>query len=119
MTILFDAHPSLGNSYHCFTASARSICCYHGSDCQLDIYIFHLRPDMRVSIFRRLYSHYRLHIHPRTIIMRRGFMLSGTDLLGVTFTSLFALPSVRLLLPGMLCVLSSIQLVGFTRIRCT
>jgi hypothetical protein len=34
------------------------------------------------------------------LIMRRGFMLSGTDLLGVTFTSLFALPSVRLLLPG-------------------
>ena len=31
-------------------------------------------------------------------------MLSGTDLLGVTFTSLFALPSVRLLLPGMLRV---------------
>jgi hypothetical protein len=34
------------------------------------------------------------------LIMRRGFMLSGTDLLGVTFTSLFALLSVRLLLPG-------------------
>jgi hypothetical protein len=31
-------------------------------------------------------------------------MLSGTDLLGVTFTALFALPSVRLLLPGMLRV---------------
>jgi hypothetical protein len=36
--------------------------------------------------------------------MRRGFMLSGTDLLGVTFTALFALPSVRLLLPGTLHV---------------
>ncbi|PVF92860.1 hypothetical protein CPB86DRAFT_819303 [Serendipita vermifera] len=34
------------------------------------------------------------------LIMRRGFMLAGTDLFGVTFTSLFALPSVRLLLPG-------------------
>ncbi|PVG01425.1 hypothetical protein CPB86DRAFT_103679 [Serendipita vermifera] len=34
------------------------------------------------------------------IVMGRGYMLSGTDLLGVTFTSLFALPSVRLLLPG-------------------
>ncbi|KIM30041.1 hypothetical protein M408DRAFT_328454, partial [Serendipita vermifera MAFF 305830] len=34
------------------------------------------------------------------IIMRRGFMLSGTDLFGITFTALFALPSVRMLLPG-------------------
>jgi hypothetical protein len=34
------------------------------------------------------------------LLMRRGFMMSGTDLLGVTFTSLFALPSIRLLLPG-------------------
>ncbi|PVF99452.1 hypothetical protein CPB86DRAFT_813835 [Serendipita vermifera] len=34
------------------------------------------------------------------LIMRRGFMMSGTDLLGVVFTSLFALPSIRLLLPG-------------------
>lgn len=34
------------------------------------------------------------------LIMRRGFIVSGTDILGVTFTALFALPSVRLLLPG-------------------
>jgi hypothetical protein len=34
------------------------------------------------------------------IIMRRGFTMSGTDLLGVTFTALFALPSIRALLPG-------------------
>lgn len=34
------------------------------------------------------------------LLMRRGFMMSGTDLLGVTFTALFALPSIRMLLPG-------------------
>lgn len=46
------------------------------------------------------------------LIMRRGFMLSGTDLLGLTFTSLFALPSVRLLLPGAPEFGAMIDLVG-------
>ncbi|PVF99450.1 hypothetical protein CPB86DRAFT_756553 [Serendipita vermifera] len=46
------------------------------------------------------------------IVMRRGFMMSGTDLLGVTFTSLYALPSVRLLLPGAPEFGALIDLVG-------
>jgi len=47
-----------------------------------------------------------------SIIMRRGYMLEGTDLLSVCFTALFALPSVRSLLPGAPDFGALIDLVG-------
>ncbi|CCA73679.1 hypothetical protein PIIN_07632 [Serendipita indica DSM 11827] len=34
-----------------------------------------------------------------TVILRRGYMLHSTDVFGVVFTSLFALPAIRSLLP--------------------
>ncbi|KAG8776563.1 hypothetical protein FRB91_000797 [Serendipita sp. 411] len=35
-----------------------------------------------------------------TVFMRRSYMLQGTDILSMCFTALFALPTIRLLLPG-------------------
>ncbi|KIM23778.1 hypothetical protein M408DRAFT_27605 [Serendipita vermifera MAFF 305830] len=74
--------------------------------CNLDIEIIATRPPLVqfaaiLAVFVNWISTMFIFVlTAESLVMRRGFMLSGTDLLGVTFTSLFALPSVRLLLPG-------------------
>ncbi|KIM23777.1 hypothetical protein M408DRAFT_27604 [Serendipita vermifera MAFF 305830] len=76
--------------------------------CNLDITIVATRPPLVqfaaiLALFVNWISTMFIFVlTAESLVMRRGFMLSGTDLLGVTFTSLFALPSVRLLLPGKL-----------------
>ncbi|CAG7847409.1 SubName: Full=Uncharacterized protein {ECO:0000313/EMBL:CCA68168.1} [Serendipita indica DSM 11827] len=44
--------------------------------------------------------------------MRRGKMLNGTDSLGVCFTALFELPTIRALLPGAPDYGCTLDLVG-------
>ncbi|KAG8846429.1 hypothetical protein FRB91_000824 [Serendipita sp. 411] len=46
------------------------------------------------------------------IIMRRSYMLEGTDILSMCFTALFALPTIRSLLPGAPSYGAIIDLVG-------
>ncbi|KAG8749978.1 hypothetical protein FRC14_000910 [Serendipita sp. 396] len=46
------------------------------------------------------------------IIMRRSYMLRGTDILSMCFTALFALPTIRALLPGAPAYGAIIDLVG-------
>ncbi|KAG8775551.1 hypothetical protein FRC15_000457, partial [Serendipita sp. 397] len=46
------------------------------------------------------------------IIMRRSYMLQGTDILSMCFTALFALPTIRSLLPGAPAYGAIIDLVG-------
>ncbi|KAG8750498.1 hypothetical protein FRC14_000449 [Serendipita sp. 396] len=46
------------------------------------------------------------------IVMRRSYMLKGTDILSMCFTALFALPTIRLLLPGAPAYGAIIDLVG-------
>ncbi|KAG8840847.1 hypothetical protein FRB91_001764 [Serendipita sp. 411] len=46
------------------------------------------------------------------IIMRRSYMLKGTDILSMCFTALFALPTIRSLLPGAPAYGAIIDLVG-------
>ncbi|KAG8775604.1 hypothetical protein FRC15_000437 [Serendipita sp. 397] len=46
------------------------------------------------------------------IIMRRSYMLQGTDILSMCFTALFALPTIRSLLPGAPSYGAIIDLVG-------
>ncbi|KAG8811527.1 hypothetical protein FRC17_002412 [Serendipita sp. 399] len=46
------------------------------------------------------------------IVMRRSYMLQGTDILSMCFTALFALPTIRALLPGAPSYGAIIDLVG-------
>ncbi|CAG7847415.1 SubName: Full=Uncharacterized protein {ECO:0000313/EMBL:CCA68175.1} [Serendipita indica DSM 11827] len=46
------------------------------------------------------------------IVMRRRYMLEGTDILSVCFTALFALPTIRALLPGAPEYGATLDLVG-------
>ncbi|KAG8834166.1 hypothetical protein FRC17_009426 [Serendipita sp. 399] len=46
------------------------------------------------------------------IVMRRSYMLRGTDILSMCFTALFALPTIRALLPGAPAYGAIIDLVG-------
>ncbi|KAG8840419.1 hypothetical protein FRB91_006112 [Serendipita sp. 411] len=46
------------------------------------------------------------------IVMRRSYMLQGTDILSMCFTALFALPTIRALLPGAPAYGAIIDLVG-------
>lgn len=86
--------------------------------CQMKIDMTASRPDLVkftavLSIIVNWTSTFFIFVlTSEVLLMRRGFMMSGTDLLGVTFTSLFALPSIRLLLPGAPEFGALIDLVG-------
>ncbi|KAG8846428.1 hypothetical protein FRB91_000823 [Serendipita sp. 411] len=47
-----------------------------------------------------------------TVFMRRGYMLQGMDILSMCFTALFALPTIRSLLPGAPAYGAKIDLIG-------
>ncbi|PVF99451.1 hypothetical protein CPB86DRAFT_813834 [Serendipita vermifera] len=74
--------------------------------CHLRLDLFAMRPPIVkfaavISVIVNWTSTFFIFILTcEVLVMRRGFMMSGTDLLGVAFTSLFALPSIRMLLPG-------------------
>ncbi|CAG7849679.1 SubName: Full=Uncharacterized protein {ECO:0000313/EMBL:CCA73679.1} [Serendipita indica DSM 11827] len=73
--------------------------------CYLEINIKGSRPPLvRFSVVMALIVNWTSPIFIfvltcETVILRRGYMLHSTDVFGVVFTSLFALPAIRSLLP--------------------
>lgn len=62
-------------------------------------YFFHA--ELSLSIFiTGLTTIVIFLITGETILLRRSYILEGTDFLGVCFAGLFALPTVRSILPG-------------------
>ncbi|KAG8854969.1 hypothetical protein FRB91_002859 [Serendipita sp. 411] len=74
--------------------------------CYLDIHFDAVRPPLVIFaavtavVVNWTCTLFIFILTSEAIIMRRGYMLEGTDILSMCFTALFALPTIRSLLPG-------------------